>query len=61
MTKKEKKQKVQDLIMHQLSIIGYGDSFQEYLQEVGDEGEQILFEQMCRVAKLFGYAKAWFS
>lgn len=61
MTKKEKKQKAQDLIMQQISIIGYGESFQEYLQEVGPDGEAILKEQMDRIAKIFGFKTAWFS
>ena len=61
MTKREKKQKAQDLIMQQLSIIGYGDNFQEYMNEVGEDGEQILKEQMDRIAKMFGFTGAWFS
>lgn len=61
MTKKEKKQKAQDLIMQQISIIGYGENFEEYMQEVGPDGQDILFEQMNRVAKIFGFKQAWFS
>lgn len=60
MTKKEKKQKAQDLIMQQISIIGYGNSFEEYMQEVGPDGQEILLEQMNRVAKIFGFKEAWF-
>lgn len=61
MTRKEKKQKAQDLIMDQIAIIGYGERFEEYMQEVGPEGQEILFEQMNRVAKIFGFKGAWFS
>lgn len=61
MTQKEKKQKAQDLIMQQISIIGYGDSFQEYMNEVGEDGEKILKSQMDRIAKMFGFDGAWFS
>ncbi len=60
MTKKEKKQKAQDLILHQISIIGYGDSFEEYMKEVGEDGQEILSQQMDRIAKMFGYDRAWF-
>ncbi|MBR2555145.1 MAG: hypothetical protein IKE94_09820 [Aeriscardovia sp.] len=60
MTKKEKKQKAQNLILHQISIIGYGDSFEEYMKEVGEDGQEILSQQMDRIAKMFGYDRAWF-
>ncbi len=57
----EKKKKAQDLIMHQLSIIGYGESFEAYCKETGEDAEAILKSQMDRVAKLFGFNEAWFS
>ena len=44
MKAKEKKTAAQDLIMHQISIIGYGSDFDEYVQKVGDpeEAQKIL-------------------
>ena len=63
MTKKEKKMLAQDLIMKQLSIIGYGDAYQDYIEKVGneDEADTIMLEQMTRVAKIMGYDRAWFD
>ena len=61
MTMKEKKQKAQDLIMSQIAIIGYGRPYEEYSEEVGEDAEAIMKAQMDRVAKLFGFDKAWFS
>ena len=63
MTVKEKKQKAQDLILQQISIIGYGDSYEEFVSEIGSqfEADKILKQQMDRVAKMFGYDQAWFS
>lgn len=63
MTNTEKKQKAQDLIMQQISIIGYGESYNDFVKEIGDEEEadKILKQQMDRVAKMFGYKEAWFS
>ena len=63
MTEKEKKIKAQDLIMNQISIIGYGENFDNYVSEIGDpeEANKILQKQMDRVAKLFGFKNAWFS
>ena len=63
MNKKEKKQLAQDLIMHQMSIIGYGEMYEEYVKKIGSqtEADKILFEQMNRVAKIFGFLKAWFA
>lgn len=63
MTIKEKKQKAQDLILHQISSIGYGDSYEEFVSEIGSqfEADRILKQQMDRVAKMFGYKEAWFS
>ena len=63
MTKAEKKQLAQDLIMSQLAIIGYGDRYAEFVKEIGsqEEADEILIGQMNRVAKLFGFLKAWFE
>ena len=58
---KRKKQAAQDLIMDQISIIGYGDRYEKFVKEIGEEADQILFKQMNRDAKLFGYEKAWFA
>ena len=63
MTATEKKIAAQDLIMQQISIIGYGDDFEKFVNEVGDleEAQKILKKQMDRIAKMFGFNKAWFS
>ena len=61
MTKKERKQLAQTLIMNQLAKIGYGSEYDEFLAEFDsdEEGQRVLFEQMNRVAKLMGYQTAW--
>lgn len=63
MTAKEKKQKAQDLIMHQISGIGYGDCYKEFVEELGSqtEADKVLMEQMNRIAKMFGFPGAWFA
>lgn len=63
MTKTAAKRKAQDLILAQLAKIGYGDEYEEFVEEVGDPDEavEILKSQMDRVAKMFGYAQAWFG
>ena len=63
MTAKEKKQKAQDLIMHQISIIGYGNSYEDFVKEIGNQtdADKILKQQMDRIARLFGYDSAWFA
>lgn len=63
MTKTAAKRKAQDLILEQLAKIGYGDEYEEFVKEVGDPDEavEILKSQMDRVAKMFGYAQAWFG
>lgn len=63
MTKKEKKMLAQDLIMRQISIIGYGTDWEDFVNQIGsqEEAEQIAIEQMNRVARLFGFECAWFS
>lgn len=63
MTRKEQKQKAQDLIMEHLSIIGYGERYEEYskLFKSQEEADACMLIQMDRVAKLFGYDRAWFS
>ena len=63
MTKKEKKELAQTLIMNQISIIGYGNNYERFVEQIGSqrEADKILYEQMKRVAKLFGYDCAWFA
>lgn len=61
MNKTEKKKLAQDLIMHQISIIGYGDSYEEFKKAVGDNADAILKGQMDRVAKIMGYKESWFA
>ena len=63
MTVKEKKQKAQNLILQQMSIIGYGESSEEFVSQIGIQfqADKILKQQMDRVAKMFGYDEAWFS
>ena len=61
MTKTEKKKKAQDLIMHHLSSIGYGLAYEDYIKAVGEDGEQIVLEQMNRIAKIMGFKHAWYS
>ena len=62
MTKAEKKKIAQNLIMDQIAKIGYGDDYEEFRTEIGDDEEAvtILKEQMDRVAKMFGFREAWF-
>lgn len=55
MTKTEQKRLAQDL------IIGYGDRFEEFKQQVGDDADEILKSQMDRVAKMFGFKEAWYA
>lgn len=61
MTKTEQKKLAQDLIMKQIAIIGYGDSYEEFKKAVGDNADVILKGQMDRVAKMFGFNEAWFA
>lgn len=61
MTKTEQKKLAQDLIMDQIAIIGYGDKYEEFKKQVGDDADSILKAQMDRIAKLFGYNEAWFA
>ena len=58
-----KKQLAQDLIMHHLSVVGYGTDYEEFVKNIGDdkEADKILKQQMDRIAKLFGFNEAWFS
>lgn len=62
MTKKEQKQRAQDLIMDQLAKIGYGSEYEEYsaLFESQEEADAVMKSQMDRVAKMFGFKEAWF-
>lgn len=63
MNKTEKKKLAQELIMLQLSIIGYGDKYAEYTEKIGsqEEADKIMLEQMDRIAKMFGFDGAWFG
>ena len=63
MTAKEKKLTAQDLIMRQISIIGYGSDYTDFVEQVGsiEEADKVLKQQMDRVAKMFGFSEAWFS
>ena len=63
MNRKEQKQKAQNLIMEQLSKIGYGEDYDAYadLFDSREEADACLSIQMDRVAKLFGFDRAWFS
>ncbi len=63
LTKTEKKKLAQDIIMKQLAIIGYGDRYEEFVNQVGnqEEADEIMLEQMNRIAKMFGYEGAWFE
>lgn len=61
MTKTEQKKLAQDLIMGQIAIIGYGERYEEFKQQVGDDADAILKAQMDRVAKMFGFNEAWFA
>ncbi len=62
-TKTEAKALAQDLIMYQISIIGNGSHYSEFVNAVGSqtEADKILMEQMNRVAKLYGFDRAWFA
>lgn len=63
MTKTEKKQLAQYLLMKQISAIGYGESYESFVKKIGSqtEADAILMEQMNRIARMFGYTNAWFS
>lgn len=65
MTKRQAKQKAQDLIMTQIAKIGYGDDYEDFVKEVADgdheKADAVLLEQMNRIAKMFGYNGAWFG
>ena len=62
MTKTEKKKLAQKLIMEQIAKIGYGNDYEDFLAKFDseDEAQEVLYEQMNRVAKLLGYESAWF-
>lgn len=61
MTKKELKEKAQELIMEELSKIGY--SLEDY--EGGEEERKELLKEIVkqgnRVAKIMGYDAMWFQ
>lgn len=71
MTKAEKKKLTKKLVMDQLAKIGYGDGYDDFVyalagdeprfkEDVLAEADELLMEQMNRVAKLMGYEQAWF-
>jgi hypothetical protein len=62
MKKQDQKKLAQDLIMNQIANIGYGSDYAEYVKQIGsqEEADKIMFEQMNRVAKIFGFNEAWF-
>ena len=62
-TKNDKKKLAQDLIMRQIAIIGYGDRYNDFVDVCGSqtEADEIMMEQMNRIAKMFGYEGAWFE
>ena len=51
--------------MAQIAKIGYGDDYEDFVNEVGggdsDKADAILKSQMDRVAKMFGFSEAWFG
>lgn len=49
--------------MDQISIIGYGERYENFVDEIGsqEEADEILMNQMNRIAKMFGFTNAWFS
>ncbi len=59
---KNKKQLAQNLIMEQIAKIGYGSDYEEFLSKFDseEEAQKVLYEQMNRVAKMFGFESAWF-
>ena len=64
MTKQEMKVKAQDLLMAQISTVGYCDAFEAFIEQCGGNpnvAEEIMMGQMNRIAKLFGYKNAWWS
>lgn len=63
MTAKEKKLMAQDLIMRQISIIGYGTDYEDFKEQIGnqEDADKILKQQMDRIAKMFGFSESWFS
>ena len=62
MTKREMKARAQEMIMEQIACVGYGNRYEEYIAECGDEAAawEVLKEQCDRVARLFGEKEAWF-
>ena len=48
--------------MEQIACIGYGNRYEEYIAECGDEATAwaVLKEQCDRIARLFGEEEAWF-
>ena len=61
MTRTEAKRRAQDLIMEQLACIGYGDRYEQFCNDLGqEEADRVMKAQMDRVAKLMGYEEAWF-
>jgi hypothetical protein len=63
MASKDKKMIAQDLIMEHLSNIGYGSAYEDFVEKIGsqEEADEVMMKQMNRIAKIFGFNKAWFS
>ena len=63
MTKSAAKKLARELIIYQISMIGYGERYEEFLKKFDDmhDGEQILKAEMDRVAHLFGMKEAYFG
>lgn len=59
-TIKEKKAMARDLLMEQVACACYGNRYEQYLEEVGDDAQEILYKEANRIAKLFGEKQAWF-
>ena len=62
LTVREKKSMAQELIMNHLAAVCYGNAYDNFVLECGgqEKADEIMISQMNRVAKLFGYEKAWF-
>ncbi len=63
LTKTDAKKMARELIIKQLSTIGYGDGYEAFLSLFEDmhEGEQVLKAEMDRVARLFNMGEAYFG
>ena len=62
-SKSDAKKMARELIMKQISTIGYGSGYEDFLAKFEDihEGESVLKSEMDRVARLFGMKEAYFG